>query len=61
LPPSPPARPHELARHKLLDLLGDLYLFGGPARGKLRAERPGHARNHEVLRRALERGTIART
>ena len=48
----------ELARHKLLDLMGDLYLFGGPMLGKLTAERPGHTATHCAIRTALERGIV---
>jgi UDP-3-O-[3-hydroxymyristoyl] N-acetylglucosamine deacetylase len=48
----------EPARHKLLDLVGDLYLHGGPPRGRLRATRPGHAATHEVIVRALAEGLI---
>ena len=36
---------NELARHKLLDLMGDLALLGGPLRGKIIAKKPGHANN----------------
>lgn len=50
----------EPARHKLLDLLGDLYLYGGPPIGKVRATRPGHAATHEVMRRALAQGVVLR-
>lgn len=50
----------EPARHKLLDLVGDLYLYGGPPRGRLRATRPGHAATHEVMRRALAEGVVVR-
>ena len=50
----------EPARHKLLDLIGDLYVHGGPPRGKVRAMRPGHAATHEVMRRALAEGLVAR-
>ena len=50
----------EPARHKLLDLLGDLYLHGGPPVGRVLAVRPGHASNARVLRRALEDGVLAR-
>lgn len=50
----------EPARHKLLDLVGDLYLYGGPPRGTLRAVRPGHAATHEVMRRALAMGLVVR-
>jgi UDP-3-O-[3-hydroxymyristoyl] N-acetylglucosamine deacetylase len=46
----------EPARHKLLDLLGDLYLCGGPPLGTVRAFRPGHAANAEAVRVALAEG-----
>jgi UDP-3-O-[3-hydroxymyristoyl] N-acetylglucosamine deacetylase len=50
----------EPARHKLLDLIGDLYIYGGPPRGFVRALRPGHAATHEAMRRALESGLVVR-
>jgi UDP-3-O-[3-hydroxymyristoyl] N-acetylglucosamine deacetylase len=56
MPPGAPMRPSELARHKLLDLIGDLFLFGGPPLGEIRAWRPGHAKNHAMARRALANG-----
>lgn len=43
----------EPARHKLLDLLGDLYLHGGPFRGHVHATRPGHAATHAIMRQAI--------
>jgi UDP-3-O-[3-hydroxymyristoyl] N-acetylglucosamine deacetylase len=49
----------EPARHKLLDLLGDLYLHGGPPIGCVRAVRPGHAANARALGRAREEGILA--
>jgi UDP-3-O-[3-hydroxymyristoyl] N-acetylglucosamine deacetylase len=55
-----PFTPDEPARHKLLDLLGDLYLHGGPPIGKIRALRPGHAATHEAMRRALAEGLLTR-
>jgi len=48
-----PFLPDEPARHKLLDLVGDLFVHGGPPRGHVRATRPGHAATHEAMRRAL--------
>ncbi|MCB0515113.1 MAG: bifunctional UDP-3-O-[3-hydroxymyristoyl] N-acetylglucosamine deacetylase/3-hydroxyacyl-ACP dehydratase [Chitinophagales bacterium] len=36
---------NEAARHKLLDILGDLCLVGMPIKGKIFATRPGHASN----------------
>jgi UDP-3-O-[3-hydroxymyristoyl] N-acetylglucosamine deacetylase len=60
-PPGAPPGEAELARHKLLDLLGDLYFFGGPPLGKLVARRPGHRANHQAARQALEYGLLVRT
>ncbi len=54
-----PFAPDEPARHKLLDLLGDLYLRGGPPVGRLVATRPGHAANARFLRRAIDEGALA--
>jgi UDP-3-O-[3-hydroxymyristoyl] N-acetylglucosamine deacetylase len=51
----------EPARHKLLDLVGDLFLYGGPPRGIVRAHRPGHGPTHAAMREALERGLVRRT
>jgi UDP-3-O-[3-hydroxymyristoyl] N-acetylglucosamine deacetylase len=58
-PPDAPARPSEFARHKLLDMIGDLYLFGGPPLGAVSAIRPGHAATHRAVALALERGLLA--
>lgn len=55
-----PPRPGELAGHKLLDLVGDLALHGGPPRGRIVAERPGHAATHAAVRAALAQGILAR-
>ncbi len=43
----------EPARHKLLDLLGDLALTGRPIIGRVIASRSGHSLNHEAARRLL--------
>jgi UDP-3-O-[3-hydroxymyristoyl] N-acetylglucosamine deacetylase len=51
----------EPARHKLLDLMGDLYLHGGPAVGRFLASRPGHAANARAIGRAIEDGVLARS
>lgn len=42
--------PDELARHKILDLLGDLCLLGRPVRGHLRASMTGHTENIALVR-----------
>jgi UDP-3-O-acyl-N-acetylglucosamine deacetylase len=47
----------EFARHKVLDLIGDLYLIGRPVVGRVIAERTGHMENialvKELKKRAL--------
>ncbi len=46
--------PDECARHKVLDLIGDLYLVGRPLRGRLIAHKSGHELNHQLARKLLE-------
>jgi UDP-3-O-[3-hydroxymyristoyl] N-acetylglucosamine deacetylase len=58
-PLTPPPTPGEFARHKLLDLIGDLYLFGGPPRGHVRALRPGHAATRLAVSEALRLGGLS--
>lgn len=41
---------NEPARHKLLDLVGDLALIGKPLRGHVIATRPGHKINNQMSR-----------
>lgn len=41
---------NEPARHKLLDLLGDLALIGKPIKGRIIATRPGHKINNMLAR-----------
>lgn len=48
----------EPARHKLLDLVGDLFLYGGPPRGAVAAHRPGHRATSVAMRDAIERGIV---
>ncbi len=45
---------NEAARHKLLDLIGDLALVGGPIQGEIVAHRAGHALNHAMARAIVE-------
>ncbi|MEP7124381.1 MAG: UDP-3-O-acyl-N-acetylglucosamine deacetylase [Byssovorax sp.] len=56
-----PAAKHEAARHKLLDLIGDLAIHGGPPRGSITAQRPGHAATHAVIAQAFALGVLARS
>ena len=44
----------EPVRHKVLDLIGDLYLVGAPIRGRIIAHKSGHPLNH-LLAKALIR------
>ena len=61
LGPAAPPGENELARHKLLDLMGDLYFYGGPPLGRIFASRPGHSRSHAAVREALSLGLVRRT
>jgi UDP-3-O-[3-hydroxymyristoyl] N-acetylglucosamine deacetylase/3-hydroxyacyl-[acyl-carrier-protein] dehydratase len=42
--------PNEFARHKTLDLIGDLTLLGHPIKGHVMAARSGHRANIELVR-----------
>jgi UDP-3-O-[3-hydroxymyristoyl] N-acetylglucosamine deacetylase/3-hydroxyacyl-[acyl-carrier-protein] dehydratase len=41
----------EFARHKILDLLGDLYLLGAPLRARVMAVRSGHGLNVKLIKK----------
>jgi UDP-3-O-acyl N-acetylglucosamine deacetylase len=45
--------PDEFVRHKILDIIGDLYLLGYPIRGKVTARLTGHRDNIALLRRII--------
>ncbi len=50
--------PNECARHKLLDMIGDLALIGTRIRGRIVAYKPGHQANTEfakVVRKQIKR------
>lgn len=52
---------NEPARHKLLDILGDLALIGRPIKGKVIATRPGHSINttfSKKIRKEIKRQDI---
>lgn len=42
--------PNEPARHKLLDVIGDMALIGKPIKGRVIATRPGHKINNQLAR-----------
>lgn len=56
----------EPVRHKVLDLIGDLYLAGCPIQGRIIAYKSGHSLNHRLVRElvkqqgAVERKTLMR-
>ncbi len=57
----PLAHNNEPARHKLLDVLGDLALIGRPLRGRIIATRPGHTLNTQLskkIRQALRKQNV---
>jgi len=45
---------NEFARHKILDITGDLYLLGRPIKGKVVARMTGHTENILLLRKIAE-------
>jgi UDP-3-O-[3-hydroxymyristoyl] N-acetylglucosamine deacetylase / 3-hydroxyacyl-[acyl-carrier-protein] dehydratase len=53
----------EFVRHKILDLMGDLYLLGRPLKAHVIAIRCGHAANIKLAQKikkfVLEKGTVA--
>ena len=55
---TPMSSENEPARHKLLDVIGDIALIGAPLKGRVIATRPGHAINTKLaklLRRDVKR------
>jgi UDP-3-O-[3-hydroxymyristoyl] N-acetylglucosamine deacetylase/3-hydroxyacyl-[acyl-carrier-protein] dehydratase len=46
--------PNECVRHKVLDLIGDLYLLGCPIKGKIVAYKSGHSLNHAMVRKLTQ-------
>lgn len=47
--------PEEFARHKILDIMGDIYLLGRPLRGLITARMTGHSDNIALLREIQKR------
>ncbi|HLI64622.1 MAG TPA: UDP-3-O-acyl-N-acetylglucosamine deacetylase [Terriglobales bacterium] len=57
---NPPLRfPDEFVRHKVLDLIGDLALFGMRVLGYVKADRAGHALHTAIVSRILRDPTCA--
>ncbi len=57
--PTPLKWDNEPARHKLMDVIGDLALIGRPLKGRVVAERPGHSINNRFTR--MLRKTVKHT
>ena len=47
--------PNEPVRHKVLDLIGDLYMLGRPIIGRIVAEKSGHGLNAEMVRKIYDK------
>ncbi|MEO1236424.1 MAG: UDP-3-O-acyl-N-acetylglucosamine deacetylase [Planctomycetota bacterium] len=49
----------EPVRHKVLDLIGDLYLLGAPIDGRIVAYKSGHPMNHKLVRELIKQHQAA--
>lgn len=54
VPDHPPRLEDEMARHKILDLIGDLYLLGSLPRAHIIAFKSGHDLNTKLIQRIAE-------
>lgn len=50
--------PDEFVRHKILDLVGDMSIAGGPIRGHFIAHKSGHVHNVKLLQKLFEEGAL---
>lgn len=57
-PPFPARDTREAARHKIVDVVGDLRLLGAPVRGRFVAFRTGHRIHHDALRALQQQGLL---
>ncbi|GHT58433.1 bifunctional enzyme LpxC/FabZ [Endomicrobiia bacterium] len=48
----------EFVRHKILDLIGDLYLASKPIKARIVADKPGHQNNISFLKEFLKKAVI---
>ncbi|MDR3111606.1 MAG: UDP-3-O-acyl-N-acetylglucosamine deacetylase [Elusimicrobiota bacterium] len=48
----------EFVRHKILDLLGDLYLAGKPIKARISADKPGHQNNIRFVKEFLKKAIV---
>lgn len=50
--------PDEFVRHKILDIIGDLYLLGYPIRGRVHANLTGHRDNIAMVRKLVAENKV---
>jgi UDP-3-O-[3-hydroxymyristoyl] N-acetylglucosamine deacetylase / 3-hydroxyacyl-[acyl-carrier-protein] dehydratase len=48
----------ECARHKALDIVGDLFLLGKPLRGHVKGHKSGHALNRQLVQKIMEQNRM---
>lgn len=53
-PDQPPRVENEMAKHKMLDLIGDLYLLGGIPKANIVAIRSGHELNTKLVKKIID-------
>ena len=51
--------PDEFVRHKILDIIGDLYLLGYPLRGRVTARLTGHRDNIALVRKLVAENSLS--
>ncbi len=51
--------PDEFVRHKILDIIGDLYLLGYPIRGRVHAHLTGHRDNIALVRKLVAENRLS--
>lgn len=59
-PDQPSRLENEMARHKILDLIGDLYLLGGIPKANIVAIKSGHEINTKLVRKLVEQNQKSR-
>jgi UDP-3-O-acyl-N-acetylglucosamine deacetylase len=49
----------EFVRHKIIDLIGDIYLAGKPIKAKIIAQKPGHKNNINFVKEFVRKAVAA--
>lgn len=50
----------EFVRHKILDLIGDMFLAGKPIKAKIVAEKPGHKNNINFIKQFVSKAVVVK-